>query len=218
MCKLKDQSLAYALLKVSCKVVEDEMSFPSQSFGRSHFFPDWIAVGEEKISHMIGNDNEIAAYFSNYHAVKFSLMTFVMFEAILNVLLYKEMRSSSEEILLELTRKMKAEFHIDVNECVSNSAAEVFDFISSMGFITFAMNVDAQLLCYVAKVSWELAIDPKAAALCGPHREMGHYILDLVMPLDGYKWQDFLFNNNIRLKGVCSLLSLLGVGGALHNQ
>jgi hypothetical protein len=219
VCKLKDQTLVYDLLNVFCKEVEDEMPFLPQSFGRSHFVPDWIAVGEEKISQVIGENNEVAAYFSNYHPVKFSPMTSVMFEAILNILLYKEMHSSSEEILLKLTRDMKAEFHIDFNESDSIPAAftKAFEIISSMGFMTFAMNVDARLVCYVAKVSWELAMDAKAAALCGAHGEMGHYVLELVMSLDGYKWQEFFFNNIIRLKGVGNLLTLLGVGGALHN-
>jgi hypothetical protein len=207
------------LLQIFSEEVDDEMPVPPKSFSRSHFVPDWIALGEQRIAPRIEKSDEIAAFFANYHAVKCSPMTDVMFEVILNIILYQGMRSSSEEILLQLMGEMKAEFHIDINECgtIPKAFGEAFEKISSMGYIIFAMNVDARLLCYVAKVSWELAMEAKATALCGPHSEMGHYILELVMSLDGYKWQEFFFNNIIRLKGVGNLLTLLGVGGALHN-
>ena len=74
-----------------------------------------------------------------------------MFEAILNILLYKEMHSSSEEILVKLTRDMKAEFHIDFNESDSIPAAftEAFEIISSIFFKRLVTNavisIDAAL-------------------------------------------------------------------------
>lgn len=139
-----------------------------------------------------------------------------MFDVMVSILLREGLGASSEKILLELINDIKTEFIMKNSD--ADTMGMAFETISTMGCITFAMTADARLFCYIAKVAYELAVDSRAAALSGQYAELGHCILQSVMSLEGYRWQDFFFYNIIRVRGIGTLLTLLGEGGALHNM
>jgi len=184
--------------------------------GRAHFVPAWIIDQGGLCCKHQSHYEEFDAFFSNYKQVECCSLTSAMFDVMVSILLREGLGASSEKILLELINDIKTEFIMKNSD--ADTMGMAFETISTMGCITFAMTADARLFCYIAKVAYELAVDSRAAALSGQYAELGHCILQSVMSLEGYRWQDFFFYNIIRVRGIGTLLTLLGEGGALHNM
>ena len=191
------------------------LQFCNQS-GRAHFVPAWIIDQSGLCCMHQSHYEEVDAFFSNYKQVECCSLTSAMFDVMVSILLREGVDASSEKILLELINDFKTEFIMKNSDADTTGMA--FETISAIGCITFAMTADARLFCYVAKVAYELAVNSRAAALSGQYAELGHYILQSVMFLEGYRWQDFFFYNIIRVRGIGTLLTLLGEGGALHSM
>jgi hypothetical protein len=182
--------------------------------GRPHFVPDWL-IGEEqerKIERKNTTTSNIDIFFSNFRHVKCCPLASAMFDVILTSLLEESRNATSEQLLQKFMCSIDDECKIKKHYSQAGKKDK------NAMYENLAMITDARLFCFVAKVSHELAVrSSQTAAFCVTSAELGGQILESVMLVKGYKWQDFFFNNIIRVGGMASLLQLFYENGALHS-
>jgi len=69
--------------------------------------------------------------------------------------------------------------------------------------------LEALIVCYVLKVSYELGCTGSASALQGIHSENGAKLLSRLMAIKGARWQEVFLLNIIRVGGNACLLQML---------
>jgi hypothetical protein len=183
--------------------------------GRHHFVPDWL-IGEEleiRTGRKNATTSNIDFFFSNFRHVKCCPLANAMFDVILINLLHESRNATSEQLLLKFMCSIDDEYNITKKYYFQAGESK-----TDNDMIPLAMITDARLFCFVAKLSHEFAMrGSQTAAFCGSNAELGGRILESVMLLKGYKWQDFFFNNIIRVGGLASLLQLFFENCALHS-
>ena len=92
--------------------------------GRAHFVPDWMIDrdgGESKVDARITFEDGVDLFFSDYKHVKCCPLSCVVFEVVLSSLLKQGKNATFEQLLLELSRNIEAEYNIK-NENLQSGA------------------------------------------------------------------------------------------------
>uniref|UniRef100_A0A7S4JD02 Uncharacterized protein n=1 Tax=Odontella aurita TaxID=265563 RepID=A0A7S4JD02_9STRA len=187
-----------------------------------HYVPHWMVDNEGREKNPLGVPlvSEFSVFFASYEQCYNGPLSGVVFDMVLGQLLQEAESSTSEELLLTLLQDIANECGMKQSEIIRlariRSCSDEEE-SSLVGSTVAAMIVDARLLVYVLKVSYELAISSRASALCGQYAEQGHSLLQSAMVLRGFNWQELFFNNIMRVRGEGTVVSLLGEGGALHS-
>ena len=184
-----------------------------QRLSMPHFIPNWLRCDQEQHIVEVKASEELSTFFADYEHTFTCPLSEILFDMVLGTILQKSKLATSEEILLALMQQIEAECNVRPRSVNPDSASHLS---SIPGSVVGAMIADAYLLCFVVKVAHELAINSRSVALSGTYSQLAQGVIQSVMTLAGYHWQDFFLNTIIRARGEGNLFSLLHEGGPLH--
>ena len=180
-----------------------------------HFIPAWLSgtTTAQSVSH-----RELDIFFTDYHHNYGTCrLTAAVFEMILQNTIQKALFLSSEDLFLQLQIDMEIETNLTRKDYVRFQRLRNLQdtSMSLTGTYLSAMCIDAQLLCFVAKVAWEFAT--QGMSLTGIYRNECISTFEKVMAIPGCNWSEFFFSSIMNIRGEGTLMSLLADGGPLRS-
>ena len=179
-----------------------------------HFIPVWLSgtTTSQIVSHL-----EPDIFFADYHHnYGMCPLAVAVYEIILQNTIQKALPLSSQDLFLQLQNDMEIETNLTRKEYIRlQQLCNMQDTSMTLtGTKLSAMCMDAQLLCFIAKVAWEFAT--QGTSLTGTFRSECISIIEKVMTLPGCRWPEFFSWSIINIRGEGTLMSLLADGGPLR--
>jgi hypothetical protein len=221
---LSDVYNSQALLELGSRLSCDQLSVFSSDGKRTcipHYIPGWLVRDGVGISPLGPTSSELQVCLSNYiqcFHCRLSTMLFTIFLQIHS----SDGNENSENLLVGLLRYMHGETEVDRlkqtrlfrSRNMSNEFP-VDNEIPLSGLPLGAMLLDVRLICFVAKIAYEISIDGNAAAFSGAFANEAFSLVEALMSLGHLKWQEFFIATILRVGGEGTLASSLGPNGQL---
>lgn len=191
------------------------------------YIPPWLvrSLPSPRTASQPTDGNKIlAAFFSNYRDSFSGNFVDIMFDIILAELAEGlNGNETSEQLYLILWREIEIEMTLTRNDqsrlsrVRSHALYNSNDDISFIGSSLSALIVEARLVFYLLKVSYELATGKQVSALSGTYSDLAISVLNQAMSIDETQWQEIFLKNIIRIRGEGYLIELLRSSDVLTN-
>ena len=178
-----------------------------------HYILQWIryTLSETCIDHTsnIPSKDSMSSFFSKYENSFRGGLSDVVFNVVLSTLIEKMSDMSSEQLLLLLLRSLEIEYSLKREEQTRSCrirAHKLQDNIQEpfTGSPMSILILEAMVVCFGLKVSYELARDGSASALTRIYSTIE--LISRVMLIQGTRWKEVFFLNMIRVSGQACLM------------
>lgn len=184
-----------------------------------HFIPSFILAGHNESDNIpIQQVSTIGSFFANYvDTFPNRPLCDAVFQIILQDIIQTLEDISSEQVLRIFLERVELESSLNRQEQTRlrrlQSNGEHNDFVGSPVGILI---VEAYLICFIYKVSYEFGMGESVSALDGVYSELGWSVLESAMLTTNTRFQEMFMMNIVRLGGQGKLFSMLRKGGPLH--
>jgi len=182
-----------------------------------HFIPSWLSGTTNNGS--VGEQKPVAFFNMYEHCFGDCLLSAATFEMIFQSTEREARSLSSEDLLVRLQRDIDLESGLTKSEyaCLQRLRIANDSSMSLVGTTLSAMIADARLLCFLAKVTWELATHGHALALTGTYGIDGRLLLENTIAIASCRWRDYFFSSIIKTRGEGTAVCLLSERGSLSS-
>lgn len=165
------------------------------------FIPEWLRVESHNTQATVECTSSLR--FIEYRNTEHKELVSVVFDFFLSQFVMEATYKSSEEIFLSLERALNTEFMLQRQEYTKLARMRKFGSGDSLkGTLVSAIAISARLVCFVAKVAFEVAIDMNASVLNGTYANEAASLCEELMTFEnGAKWQEFFMSTILRLRG-----------------
>jgi hypothetical protein len=179
------------------------------------FVPKWLRVETSEIQATV--ESHLPARFCEYRNPEHDELASVVFEFFLSLFVTEAVSISSEEVFLSLEQSLNTEFMLKRHEYTKLARLRKFGPSDALeGTLVSAIAISARLVCFVAKVAFEIAIDMNAFVLNGPYANEASRLLEELMGVGNVaKWQEFFMSTILRVRGDGTLTKAIMDGGPL---
>jgi hypothetical protein len=176
------------------------------------FIPEWLRVETSEIQPTI--ESESPMRFCAYQSCKQEELASVVFDFFLSRFVTEAVSMSSEEVFLSLQQALNSEFMLQRQEYTKLARLRKFGPADSLkGTLVSAIAISARLVCFVAKVAFEVAIGMNSIVLSGTYCNEARYLIEEVMVVGNFgNWQEFFMSTILRLRGDGTLTKALTDG------
>jgi hypothetical protein len=212
-----------ALLEINGKLVTcGNLSHFSPDGNRlcvPHFVPEWLRSQSNMEYEATETSADFSAFFMDYgHSFHDGCLSRVVFDLLLSSFCTEAVSATSEELFLSLTREVDLETSLDRKAYTLLSRLRAVGQVKSLrGTPVAAIALSARLVCFIAKVSYEIAMDNSSYVLGGLYSHDARAFMDELMSKGGVSWQQFFMFSILRLRGEGTLSTALSTNGPLQH-
>ena len=178
-----------------------------------HYIPEWLRANDKSDSpmHIHINTSEHNVYIAEYHNAISGNVANVLFEFFLSIFAAEAATKTSAQLFLILWKELDSESTVTRQMYTQLSRLRNTGTATSLqGSQTVMIANDARMLCFVAKVASEIAVDMKSTVLDEAYAtEAIRFIDELMGTVDVAKWQEFFIATILRIRGEGTLSSAL---------
>jgi hypothetical protein len=202
-----------SLLALSASLTCDQVALFASEGKRTcipHYVPDWLQRDGVDPTQADTVDSAFDSFLVNYVHCFGCKLSRVAFEMLLQIHLCEAEETSSEKLFLGLLNSIRTETALGrLEQTRLSRSRKAGDHPSWAGSPLGAIILDVRLLCFVAKVAQEIAIDSKATALSGAYSEVAASLFEELMSIQHLKWQEFFMWTILRISGEGTLVTAL---------
>jgi hypothetical protein len=215
-----------ALLQISGKLVTcGNLSHFSTDGNRlcvPHFVPEWLRSQSNVEYEATETSADFSAFFTDYghsfHDGDLSRVSRVVFDLLLSSFCAEAVSATSEELFLSLTREVDSETSLDRKSYTQLSRLRAVGQVKCLrGTPVAAIALSARLVCFIAKIAYEIATDNSSHVLGGIYSHDARSFVDELMSQGGASWQQFFMFSILRLRGEGTLSAALSTNGPLRH-
>lgn len=210
-----------ALLQINGKLVScDKLSHFSTDGNRlrvPHFLPEWLRSQSNVEYEAIEVSADFSTFFTDYGHSFHDDLSRVVFDLLLSSLCAEAERTTSEDLFLGLTREVDSETSLHRKTYTQLSRLRAVGQVKCLrGTPVAAIAMSARVICFIAKVAYEIATDNISHVLVGLYSQDARAFVDELMSKGGALWQHFFMSSILQLRGEGTLSAAL-TNGPLRN-
>lgn len=177
-----------------------------------HFIPDWLFAHDE--TDTVNTNN---TYFYKYQHCFDSIESCMVFDLLMPIFTAEAENSTSETLFLHLQRGIDDEMSLTKQSHLDLSRIRKFAQEKSLrGSPLAAIALSARLVCFVAKIAFEVATEMKVDVFEGVYGRDAFAFMGELMLLKKATWQSFCIGSILKHRGEGTLSTALRTGGPLH--
>lgn len=177
-----------------------------------HFIPQWLQTNTDttqvvEVSTSVHN----SLFVTDYRSGISGNVAKVLYDFFLSIFAAEAATTTSARLFLILWNEIEVEAQVNRQKYTQLSRLRSMGTATSLeGSQTAMIGIEARVLCFVAKIASEIAIDSKSCILEEAYgREAIRFLDELMGTRDVAKWQDFFISTILRLRGEGTLSSVL---------
>jgi hypothetical protein len=175
-----------------------------------HFIPEWLRC-EADDGGSARPSSTVQMRFSEYQNSIYGELANVVFDLFLTIFVAEAISFTSEHLFLLLERELDSEVTLNRQMYTQLARLRNSDKGESLqGTHISSIAISARLVCFVAKIAFEVATDMNSPLLNGLYANDAIIFIDELMELDNAAtWQDFFMSTILRLRGEGTLAKAL---------
>jgi hypothetical protein len=201
------------LLQINKMIVADTFTQFTENGDRrclQHYIPEWLRC-EPDDGGPARPSSTVQTRFSEYQNSIYGELANVVFDLFLTIFVAEAISFTSEHLFLLLERELNSEVTLNRQMYTQLARLRNSDKGESLqGTHISSIAISARLVCFIAKVAFEVATDMNSPLLNGVYAKDAIIFLDELMELDdAARWQDFFMSTILRLRGEGTLAKAL---------
>jgi hypothetical protein len=174
-----------------------------------HYIPEWLRCEADEGATRLSST--VQTRFSEYQNSIYGELANVVFDLFLTIFVAEAISFTSEHLFLLLERELDSEVTLNRQMYTQLARLRNSDKGESLqGTHISSIAISARLVCFVAKVAFEVATDMNSPLLNGVYANDAIIFLDELMELDNAaRWQDCFMSTILRLRGEGTLAKAL---------
>jgi hypothetical protein len=211
-----------ALLQINGKFVLCDnlpcFSTDGNRLGVPHFVPEWLRSQSNVEYEATETSADFSTFFMDYgHSFNDSLLAKVVFDLLLPSFCAEAAGATSEDLFLGLTREVDSETSLHRKAYTQLSRLRAVGQAKCLrGTPVAAIALSARVICFIAKIAYEIATDNSSHVLVGVYSHKAMAFMDELMSQAGALWQQFFMFSILRLRGEGTLSTALSMNGSLR--
>jgi hypothetical protein len=200
------------LLQINKTIVADTVTQFTENGDRrclQHYIPEWLRCEADDGAARPSSTGQTR--FSEYQNSIYGELANVVFDLFLTIFVAEAISFTSEHLFLLLEREL--DYEVTLNRQMYTQLARLRNSDkgeSLQGTHISSIAISARLVCFIAKVAFEVATDMNSPLLNGVYANDAIIFLDELMELDdAARWQDFFMSTILRLRGEGTLAKAL---------
>lgn len=202
-----------ALLLINKKMSAKNLSTFSSDSAHStrqclpHFIPEWLRTSRSPSGASVSTP-----YFSQYEHCFDCPESDMVFDLLLSKFAVEAEKFTSERLFLGIQREIHAEVSLNKQSQIQLSRLRKLDGQerSLTGSPLAAIAISARLVCFVAKIAFEVATTMEASVFRGVYSDDAHAFVGELMSLHQASWQSFFMGSILKARGEGTLCAVLG--------
>lgn len=180
-----------------------------------HFIPEWLRTQSPATKEDDPSHNH---FFVHYEHCFDGDLSRVAFGLLLSAFAREAEKYTSEQLFLLLQREIHSELSLSRQDHTLLSRLRAVGTEQSLrGTPLAAIALSARLVCFVAKIAFEVATEMKTCVFSRTYAREALAFVDELMSLKQASWQGFFMFSILKLRGEGTLSTALGPTGPLFN-